>query len=167
MKLLAKTSLYYFLLSIPILILSGFICYYIITKEVKDSNNELLLNRKELIEKYLKEKNTVLLQLIIKSKEAQIKKAVFDKSAQNVFSDTLIFDKNENELAPNRLLTSYVNIDNSNYQIKIWRSTLEFDELFKGIFTSLIVLLLLLFLSYLIFGFQKPCGNSFIIRFQI
>jgi signal transduction histidine kinase len=153
MKLLAKTSLYYFLLSIPILILSGFICYYIITKEVKDSNNELLLNRKELIEKYLKEKNTVLLQLIIQSKEAQIKKAVFDKSAQNVFSDTLIFDKNENELAPNRLLTSYVNIDNSNYQIKIWRSTLEFDELFKGIFTSLIVLLLLLFLSYLIINF--------------
>ena len=59
MKLLSKTSLYYLLLSIPILILSGFICYYVITKEVKDSNNELLLNRKIQVEDYLKNNDTM------------------------------------------------------------------------------------------------------------
>ncbi|HEX9151307.1 MAG TPA: hypothetical protein VF842_04450, partial [Flavobacterium sp.] len=64
MKLLARTSLYYLVLSVPILILSGFICFYIITKEVRDNNDELLLNRKELIENYLKENDTIYLKII-------------------------------------------------------------------------------------------------------
>ena len=101
MKLLAKTSLYYLLFSIPILILSGFVCYYIVTKEVQDGNNELLLNRSAQVEQYLKENDAVALKLITKSGEAQIKtiskfnpKAV----AKPVFADTLILDKKENEL---------------------------------------------------------------------
>lgn len=153
MKLLAKTSIYYLFLSVPILVLSGFICYRIITKEVKDSNDELLTNREELIEKYLQENNTDLLKLIVQSKEAQIKKINYSKPSKNTFSDTLIFDKKEKELAQNRLLTSYVNIENTKYQIKIWRSTLEFDELLEGIATSLVILLFLLFLTYLIINF--------------
>lgn len=153
MKLIAKTSLYYLFLSVPILIVSGIICYHIITKEVKKSNDELLINRKELLQNYIQENNTDLLQLIEQSKEAQIKKINSNIAATNIFSDTLIFDKNEKELAQNRLLTSYVTVNHENYQIKIWRSTLEFDELLEGIFTSLIILLLLLFMMYLIINF--------------
>lgn len=153
MKLLAKTSLYYLILSIPILIVSGFICYYIIINEVKDSSNDLLMNRKNLIEKYLQEKDTILLQLIIQSKEAQIKKVTLNKTVENIFSDTLILDKKENELAQNRLLTAVVKIKKQKYEIKISRSTLEFNELFEGIFTSFIILLFLLFVTYLIINF--------------
>ena len=156
MKLLAKTSLYYLILSIPILILSGFICFHIITREVRESNNELLLNRKELIENYLKEDDTIFLKIITKSSEATIKK--MDKinalkTPALIFSDTLIFDKKENELAENRLLSSVFKVGNANYSIKIWRSTLEYNELFRGIFTSFVVLLILLFVTYLIINF--------------
>ena len=156
MKLLAKTSLYYLILSIPILILSGFICFHIITREVCESNNELLLNRKELIENYLKEDDTIFLKIITKSSEATIKK--MDKinalkTPALIFSDTLIFDKKENKLAENRLLSSVFKVGNANYSIKIWRSTLEYNELFRGIFTSLVVLLILLFVTYLIINF--------------
>ncbi|MFE3848672.1 sensor histidine kinase [Flavobacterium sp. LB3P45] len=156
MKLLAKTSLYYLILSIPILILSGFICFHIITREVRESNNELLLNRKELIENYLKEDDTIFLKIITKSSEATIKK--MDKinalkTPALIFSDTLIFDKKENELAENRLLSSIFKVRNANYSIKIWRSTLEYNELFRGIFTSFVVLLILLFVTYLIINF--------------
>lgn len=149
MKLLAKTSLYYLVFSIPILILSGLICYYVITKEVKDSNNELLLNRKIQVEQYLKNNDTIPLKLIIKSKEAQIDKvtkAHFKNGATMTFSDTLILDKAENELAANRMITSIVKVGNTNYQLKIWRSTLEFDELIEGIFYLLIFILFFLFL---------------------
>lgn len=149
MKLLAKTSLYYLLLSIPILILSGFVCYYVITKEVKDSNNELLLNRKFQVENYLKNNDTIALLLITKSKEAQIDKIAhsnFKNRKKTIFSDTLILDKKENELAANRMITSIVKVRNVNYQIKIWRSTLEFDELIEGIFYLLTFILFLLFL---------------------
>ncbi|MFV5696341.1 sensor histidine kinase [Flavobacterium sp. LB3P122] len=156
MKLLAKTSLYYLILSIPILFLSGFICFHIITREVRESNNELLLNRKELIENYLKEDDTIFLKIITKSSEATIKKTDKINALKTpalIFSDTLIFDKKENELAENRLLSSIFKVGNTNYSIKIWRSTLEYNELFRGIFTSLVVLLILLFVTYLIINF--------------
>ncbi|MFM9987609.1 histidine kinase dimerization/phospho-acceptor domain-containing protein, partial [Flavobacterium sp.] len=149
MKLLAKTSLYYLLLSIPILILSGFVCYYVITKEVKDSNNELLLNRKIQVEHYLKNNDTVSLSLIIKSKEAQIEKirrSHFKNGTKTMFSDTLILDKQEDEMAEHRMISSVVKVGNTNYQIKIWRSTLEYDELKVGLFYLITIILFLLFL---------------------
>lgn len=153
MKLLAKTSLYYLIFSIPILIFSGFICYYVITTEVKDSNNELLLNRKYQVEHYLKNNDTIALLLITKSKEAQIDKIAhsnFKNGTKTIFSDTLILDKKENELAANRMITSIVKVRNVNYQIKIWRSTLEFDELIEGIFYLLTFILFFLFLISLL-----------------
>ena len=158
MKLLTKTSLYYLFLSIPTLILSGFICYYIITKEVRDSNNELLLNRKNHIEKYLIDNDTVTLDLIIKTNEAEIAEIVIPSYAngdKTIYLDTLIFDKSENELASNRMISSIVNVRNRNYQIKIWRSTLEFDEImrFEGIFYLLIIILCSLFLISILLNF--------------
>jgi signal transduction histidine kinase len=153
MKLLAKTSLYYLIFSIPILIFSGFICYYVMTTEVKDSNNELLLNRKYQVERYLKNNDTIALLLITKSKEAQIDKIAhsnFKNGTKTIFSDTLILDKKENELAANRMITSIVKVRNVNYQIKIWRSTLEFDELIEGIFYLLTFILFFFFLISLL-----------------
>jgi len=156
MKLLAKTSLYYLLLSIPILILSGVVCYYVISKEVQDGNNELLLNRTALIEQYLRNNDAAALDLIIKSGEAQIKpifKVNLKGVGHYVFSDTLILDQRENELAPNRMITKYLIAGHSHYQIKIWRSSLEFDELVEGIFYSLVLLLFFLFLTSILFNF--------------
>ena len=80
----------------------------------------------------MKNNDTIALLLITKSKEAQIDKIAysnFKNGTKTIFSDTLILDKEENELAANRMITSIVKVRNVNYQIKIWRSTLEFDEL--------------------------------------
>jgi signal transduction histidine kinase len=156
MKLLAKTSLYYLIFSIPILILSGFICFHVITREVKESNDELLLNRKVQVEQYLKNYDTISLLLITKSKEAQINKVPysnFKNGIETMFSDTLIFDKAENELADNRMITSIIKTGNSFYQIKIWRSTLEYEELIEGIFYLLVTILFFLFLISMFINF--------------
>jgi signal transduction histidine kinase len=156
MKLITKTSLYYLILSVPILILSGFICFHVITREVKESNDDLLLNRKIQVEQYLQNNDTVSLNLIIKSKEVQIIKinqANFKDNTNPIFSDTLILDVKENEMAPNRMITSPVKVRNANYQVKIWRTTLEYDELLKGIFVLLIVILFLLFLTSMFINF--------------
>ena len=156
MKLIAKTSLYYLLLSVPILILSGFFCYYIITKKVQDGNNELLQTRCAVVEQYLKNNDTVALHLITKSGEAQIKTILKFNSKElfkPVFTDTLILDKKENELAPNILITSVISCRNTNYQIKIWRSTIEFDELVEGISYLLVFILFFLFLLSMLINF--------------
>ncbi|WP_316635971.1 HAMP domain-containing sensor histidine kinase [uncultured Flavobacterium sp.] len=146
MKLLVKTNLYFLILSIPILIISGVICYYFITGELKESNNDMLLDRKIMIEEYLKNNDSISLRFITKSKEAQINKIInldIKKENQTIFSDTLIYDKVEKELAINQMITSNVKVNDTNYQIKIWRSTLEFVELFEGIFFLLTAILLL------------------------
>jgi signal transduction histidine kinase len=156
MKLLVKTSLYYLFFSIPILILSGFICYYIITIEVKDSNNELLTNRKDAIGKYLMENDTIALNLIVRSGGSKVdlsNKKNLEKGAKTIFTDTLILDKRENEMAPNRMITSLVNVRNKTYQIKVWTSTIEFDDLLEGIFYLLIFILFSLFLITLLVNF--------------
>ena len=156
MKLLVKTSLYYLLFSIPVLILSGFICYDIIIVEVKDSNNELLINRTAVVEKYLKENDTVALNLIVKSGEAHItetEKKSYKNGTKTIFTDTIIIDKKENEMAPNRMISSLIHVRKKTYQVKLWTSTIEFDELLQGIFYLLIFILLSLFLISLFINF--------------
>lgn len=156
MKLLAKTSLYYLTFSIPILILSGFICFHIITREVKESNDYLLLNRKIQVEQYLKNNDSISLLLLTKSREVQINilhHYNFKSESKTIFSDTLILDKTENELADNRMITSIAKAGNSYYQIKIWRSTLEFEELIEGIFYLLLTILFFLFLISMFINF--------------
>ncbi|MCV9928720.1 HAMP domain-containing histidine kinase [Flavobacterium sp. LS1R49] len=146
MKLLVKTNLYFLILSIPILIISGVVSYYFITGELKESNEDMLLDRKIMIEEYLKNNDSISLRFITKSKEAQINKINnldLKKENQTIFSDTLIYDKIEKELAINQMITSNVKVNGTNYQIKIWRSTLEFEELFEGIFFLLTAILVL------------------------
>ena len=156
MKLLVKTSLYYLFFSIPVLILSGFVCYYFITVEVKDSNNELLTNRKNVIEKYLIENDTVALNLITKSGEALVKKTtkkIYAEGAKTIFTDTLIVDKHENELAPNRMISSLIVAQGNTYEVKLWTSTIEYDELLEGIFYLVLLILFSLFVISLFINF--------------
>ncbi len=156
MKLLSKTSLYYVLMSIPLLLLFGFVCYQVITDEVKHSNDELLLNRVHLIEHYLAENESVSIDFLIKTKEATITKTLKNNlrnGSKIIFSDTLILDKSENEMAPNRMISAFVQGEKANFQIKIWRSTIEYDELIEGILYLLVGILATFFLISLVLNF--------------
>ena len=149
MKLLIKTSLYYLLFTIPVLLIAGFVFFNVITHEVKESNNELLSKRALIIENYLKQNDTVAINLISKSFEAQVIKLPQNykiKTKNNIFSDTLIYDHKEKELAENSIITAFVSINSDKFQIKTWRSTLEYDELISGIFYLFSLLLFALFL---------------------
>ncbi len=148
MKLLAKTSLYYLLLSIPVLVIAGWVCYVMITAEVRDSNNELLIKRKSQVERYIESNDTVSLHMISAGGEGWITAVEESLETKPVFSDTLIFDSAEQELASNRMLSASAKINNKSYTIRLWRSTLEFDELIEGIITSLIFIFIFLFLIF-------------------
>ncbi len=147
MKLYHKTSLYYLLFSVPILLLASFVCYYIITSEVRDSNNELLLKRKTQIERLINLNDSVSLNLITRTGEAEIIPLTNLSKPSQLFADTLIYDANEDEPAPNRLLVANVNTKFGAFQIRVWRSTIEFSELFEGILAAIFLILILLFVS--------------------
>lgn len=149
MKLLVKTSLYYLILSIPVLIIAGGISYFIISSEVKTSNNELLLKRKLKIENYIQLGDSISWRFITQSGEATVLSMQNMQQSQDIFSDTLIFDSTENELAPNSLLTSISNIGNKTYFVRIWRSTIEFDELVEGIITGMVFIYIFLLVVFI------------------
>jgi signal transduction histidine kinase len=102
------------------------------------------------------ENDTIALNLIVRSGGSKVdlsNKKNLEKGAKTIFTDTLILDKRENEMAPNRMITSLVNVRNKTYQIKVWTSTIEFDDLLEGIFYLLIFILFSLFLITLLVNF--------------
>ncbi|PKQ63475.1 hypothetical protein BZG02_08860 [Labilibaculum filiforme] len=68
--------------------------------------------------------------------------------------DTLIFDRDENELVPYREFTFYPSINNQHYRITTRQMLMEFDDIF-AIFTTLIsIVLVLIFIGLLLFTRQ-------------
>jgi signal transduction histidine kinase len=143
MKLQTKTSLYYFIGSIPILFIAGIIIYVIITSEVRYSNDELLRIRLAQIEKCILNRDTVSIKMTVASGEATITSISMPVEEKNVFSDKAIFDDNEKEMAIFRLLHSTIILNNHAYSIEILRSSLEYEELFKGLFIGFLAIMIL------------------------
>lgn len=145
--------MYYLVFGIPTLILAGYICYSIATEEIEESSDGLLFNFKNQIEKFIRKNDTISLKALTKNKEVDITTVGISEVGESFFSDTLVLDKRENEYSENRMLTSFVKTRNKNYKIKVWRSTLESDQLIGGIFTSMMTVLILLTLVYVLINF--------------
>jgi len=143
MKLQTKTSLYYFIGSIPILLIAGIIIYVIITSEVRYSNDELLRIRLSQIEKCILSRDTVSIKMIIASGEATITPIAMPVKEKNIFSDKAIYDNSEKEMAIFRSLQSTTILNNQGYSIQIFRSSLEYEELLKGLFIGFLAIMML------------------------
>ncbi len=144
MKLLTKTSLLYLALSIPIVILAGFVSYFLITSEVRESNDELLKNRLAQVESYLQNNDSVAAAIITRTGEASITQLAIAAPAYVALRDTTIFDEKEKELGNFRLIEAVVKINGHTYGIQLSRSTIEYQELLSGFFFGLTVILVLL-----------------------
>lgn len=153
MKLLTKTSLYYLLFSIPVLLLAGRVSYFIIISELRVSNDELLQNRLAQVERYLQANDSVSVGIIVNSGEAKITLVSNSASASNVFSDTSLYDTKENEFAPFRLLNAVVKTKTKIYSVQLFRSTIEYQELFTGFFFGLLIILLLSAFAFFIINY--------------
>ncbi|GEP51047.1 two-component sensor histidine kinase [Flavobacterium noncentrifugens] len=153
MKIITKTSLFYFAFGIPILIVSGYICFSIATEEIEESNEGVLLNLQQQVVQMIKTRDNASLNLLKKSNEVSIREVSGDAQVSTLFSDTLLLDKRENEYSQGRMLTSIINLGGTKYRIKIWRNTLESNQLIGGIFTSMMAVLILLVLIYIVINF--------------
>lgn len=153
MKLLSKTSWYYFLFSIPVLLLAGVVSYYIITSEVRNSNDELLSNRLTQIQKYLRQNDSASVQIIVSSGEASITPIANSIASKTIFSDTSIYDKEEQEFATFRILNAVVKTKTKTYSVQLFRSTLEYEELFTGIFSGLLIIILLSAFAFFVINY--------------
>lgn len=148
MRLITKTTLYYLLFTLPLLLLSGWFLYSRIQVSLKEEVGEELESSKEIWITHFNtfSQDTGLMELnnpfvqIIKSD------SFTDKS---FFSDTMLYELPDKELVPYRKLTFWIKKDQQAYRVSLQRSVLEQDDVFQNLFLIMCIVfggILLLFL---------------------
>ncbi len=149
MKLITKTIFYYLLISLPLLIIAGICGYYLINKELRDGTDEALWKEKINAEKQvqsLSETKTIYLSYDSLS-------TIIPVSFSNTgyfFSDTVIYDRYEEENLNYRVLKQYYTSNNQNYLITVAKPTLEDDELKEGLLSAFVLIIGFLLAAFFI-----------------
>jgi len=146
MKLLTKTSRYYILYTIPVILFSAIFIYFFLLNEIGESNESILLTRVKVIENYIAKGNTTVLNVFEVNNEVYIKEIEKDRIIPQTIKDTLMYSEIEKEYISSKMIALNSIVNGKNYQIKVWKSTIEYDELMEVVSVVFIILLLLLFL---------------------
>ena len=146
MKLLTKTSRYYILYTIPVILFSAVFIYFFLLHEIGESNESILLTRVKVIENYIAKGNSSALNIFEVNNEVYIKEIKKDRIIPQTIKDTLMYSDIEKEYVSNKIMEVNAVVNRRNYQIKVWKSTIEYDELMEVVFVVFTVLLVLLLL---------------------
>ena len=146
MKLLTKTSRYYILYTIPVILFSAIFIYFFLLNEVGESNESVLLSRVKVIEKYIAKGNSSVLNVFEANNEVFVKEIAADKIIPQTVKDTLMYSDIEKEYISNKMIDVNKIINGKNYHIKVWKSNIELDELMEVVFVVFLVLLVVLLL---------------------
>ena len=149
MKLINKTSKYYILFTLPILLFSAVFSYLFMLHEIGESNEALLTTRMQVVEQHLIENDTILLNIFKENREIFIKEIDATTVVSNQITDTLIYSEIQQEFVLNKMLQKKATIQGKNYLVKVWKSSMEYDEVLEVIITVFITILVLLLLTIL------------------
>jgi signal transduction histidine kinase len=145
MKLLQKTSKSYFMISLTTLIIAGVALFFILSYIFRNQLNESLLSDIEVVKKSIEENNALpnyypYIEVI----ETPLKLAGSFES-----TDTLLFDKGENELIPYRQISVVTVINGKKYSITARDTLLEKSDLLLTIILVIgFVFILILIILY-------------------
>lgn len=146
MKLLNKTSIYYLVFALPVFAICSGLMYYLVSSEIIDNLDESLWKKKTDIEHRLKNGvNPMYLQddhIALKSIVQHV------NDSDYYFSDTMMYDKMEEEILPFRILRAPVSDGKNNYTLTIQESYIESDDLISSILTPVIILFIVLLLGF-------------------
>lgn len=149
MKLISKTIFYYLLISLPLLLIAGVFSYFLIKSELREGTDESLMKEKanavKLIRTFKEPRNTFLF-----SDSLSTIKIGANSKLGDVYCDTSIYDKDEQEFVLYRVLTSYYSSNNTTYVITVSKTTIEEDELMEGLLSAFAVIVGFLILAFFI-----------------
>jgi signal transduction histidine kinase len=146
MKLLTRTSRYYIFYTIPVILFSAIFIYFFLLNEIGESNDAILSTRVKVIENYIAKGNSNALNVFEVNNEVYIKEIEKGRIIQQMIKDTLMYSDIEKEYISNKIMEVSAIVNGQNYQIKVWKSTIEYDELMEVVSVVFTLLLLLLFL---------------------
>jgi len=149
MKLISKSILYYLVISFPLLLIASLLSYYLILGELRDGTDEILKREKTSAERLINSNINLNTTILFPDSFFTIKAVPFHTNS-SLFTDTILFDKVENESINYRISKSYYNFNKETYLITILKPTLEENELMEGLLSSLCLVIGFLILSFLI-----------------
>ena len=165
MKLLTRTTIYYLLFSLPLLLLSGWLLYFNIEKSLRHEIDEELQYSKELWLHHLNNLPADKNILELNNPFIQIEKTT-TLSNNLILTDTLLYEPLEKELVPYRSLTVFIERNNQPYKLSFQRSVVEQEDVFKNLIVLMsmvfggLLLLFLLINLYINKRLWKPFNTS-------
>ncbi len=147
MRLITKTTLLYFLISIPLLIFAFVYTFSVINEEITDGTDEGLyrekLNMQELIKNLDGARN-----IYLRSDSLTAIIVLPGKKKINSFSDTVVYDKLEEGELRYRVHRSYFFHNGTHYLISVCKPGMEEEELKEGLIYCFSIVFGLLLLSF-------------------
>lgn len=135
MRLISKTIIYYLLISIPLLLLAGYFSYYQIDNALSDETDETLLKESNQAKNLIadpKYRKVIYLSYDSLSFIKPVEKIRY----LNSFSDTSIFDADEQEFVNYRILKNTIKKADQHYLIVVLKSTLDKEDLRESLFLA-------------------------------
>ena len=144
MKLLTKLNRKYIVWSLIVMAFSAVAIYFILLVIINSQLDERLTENLQTVEKQLKQAPDVFFV------EPVVKVQRIEKISESVaFSDTLIYNENENEYEDYRQISAVKNIGGNYYKIILRKSKIESEDFLLTLamvtFTGIILLWLILF----------------------
>ncbi len=147
MKLINKTIAYYLLITLPLLVVAGFISYYLIKLEVYESTDETLWKEKNNAEHFLRSKHTDQ-KIYLSIDSLSFIAPIPDHEKKYHYYDSSLTDNGDK--INYRFLKSHITINDKTYLIKLAKPTIEEDELFESLFSMFAIILSFLLLAFFV-----------------
>src|SRR5690606_10566449 len=152
MKLFNYTSSWFALILFLALTVWATIFYFNMLDEIYDSMDDGLENQKLLVIQRAERDGEVLQRNEFDDGYYRISKVPFEKveNFKDVYSDTLIYTLNEEDLEPFRMLKTAFQLNGNYYQMSLITSMVEEDDLIEDLLFALIFLYLGLMASLIV-----------------
>lgn len=134
MKLLDKTNIYFFGVSLIIFSIGGVLFYLLFQITIDNGINAKLQERKEYNLKQIARSDSMMLLFQKYTDAISIKPIDKITSEKEIVTDTLIYDSIDNQFVQFRQLSFSKQIKGRNYFIQVRRSVLDHTSLLKDIF---------------------------------
>lgn len=120
--------------------------------EIHDSIDDGLDNYKLLIIKQMEDDSTIFQKSEFAEGNYTVHQIKKEKALgmRDYFTDTLLYMQNEQDLEPVRMLTSAFNHQGEYYQLTVFNSTVEEDDLIEDLLYSIILLYVILVVSIIL-----------------
>lgn len=150
MKLLNKTIVYYLLFALPVFAVCSLFIYHFVSVEIKDELDENLWKEKTETEQKL---SSGIKPEMIRSNEVLIEEYLPAATPSYSYSDTSLYNAEDEEILPYRILNAYTTAGGHNYRITVRQSYVESDDLISSILIPIISMFVVLLAGFLFINY--------------